>query len=540
MATTQDTFKDVHSLPHAPEYPNSVRWADDGTLAVSTGNCITLLHPGRFGGAISLATADGERQNVASSAPGKPAYGQDNIHFDLNYSTRILTTASKERQSISSMAWSPMGCSSTGTCLLAAVTEDHQVLVYGPPADSLSTEWTCLATPMEDLLVRLKDSNWEEVDDAEEVALSLRGGARVSTTDNLVQSTSDDKAGGELNSGAALVTKSKPTVGDGRQKGEQRQGGSRRKPTAPQQAPTGDAIDNSKALCGGAIPEPPLPELRFNEETSNPRPSKVIAALGVVRHFFAMRRQFPPEDLPVYEAMGNHLKGTDLELFQRAMDRIWGAHRVALETDPTMSPKIYNNECRLQLRYSWDRRNNVIRKGFEFLGAPGGLSVSALDVGDEEGEEEEEENVGGRSRLMRRRGKRGAGGVRGLQEAVEEEEGYDDAVGEMSPLSLPVVSREPYIVPHGFHWRELPPVDPADRATLRNTLVKGAVRRFLRLRAQERKSSLHVYEWASQHLKGLDLWLLERVYSEYWAAHTPALEALSYTRKSFSQAVIIK
>ena len=91
------SFRDVAHLVNAPEFPNSVQWADDGSLAVAEGGCIAIMHPGALGGAQAFAALEGFCQDTVIAAPGVP--NESGIHFDLALSLRVLLSSQKESAS---------------------------------------------------------------------------------------------------------------------------------------------------------------------------------------------------------------------------------------------------------------------------------------------------------------------------------------------------------------------------------------------------------------------------------------------------------
>ncbi len=129
---------DTQGLFNSPKAPNSVQWSDEGLLAVSAGNAVTLLHPGRLDGPRAFVGLTSPLDTTVLDAPGAPQ-DPDDVHYELSNLRRAAflspyTLVIKD-QSARSMAWSPLGCSAHGGCLLAVATPDHKVhaLTAGQP-----------------------------------------------------------------------------------------------------------------------------------------------------------------------------------------------------------------------------------------------------------------------------------------------------------------------------------------------------------------------------------------------------------------------
>jgi hypothetical protein len=126
-----ERIEDAQGLYYAPSFPNSVQWADDGTLAVAAYNSVSLLHPGNLSGPRSFVGFDSKPDSAALTAAGRPHGAEDDAVHELN-ALRIFSYDSGHSsvQAIPmarSVSWSPSGCSDVGTCLLAAVVSDHRV-----------------------------------------------------------------------------------------------------------------------------------------------------------------------------------------------------------------------------------------------------------------------------------------------------------------------------------------------------------------------------------------------------------------------------
>ena len=126
-------FVDTLGLFNPPEYPNSLAWSEDGTLAVGARSAITFCNPANLGGPrASFVLGDLVRTRVGSlAAVGKPYDPAVDIHHQINCA-RISAFEStwhgmKVDMSPRSIAWSPAGYAWSAGCLLAVVTNDHSV-----------------------------------------------------------------------------------------------------------------------------------------------------------------------------------------------------------------------------------------------------------------------------------------------------------------------------------------------------------------------------------------------------------------------------
>jgi hypothetical protein len=618
-------FRDVAQLINAPEYPNSVQWADDGTLAVAEGSCVGILHPGSLSGAQAFAAVEGFAQDTVIAAPGKP--NSASIHFDMALSLRLLlspvkesgggkgnksskesTTASQCRRPLSSaksIAWSPSGAATAGGCLLAAVTNDYRVIIFGPDG-KLDPEWRPLFTIHENLLNYLTETRWEAIDavtllggaaelvdddDNEEEVLRLRGGAGGSS--ELEDEELGDDVKGEKQQAAkkkkpaakkqaAPAAKNKATA---TQKPAPA-AGNRRKAAAPQLAPAGDATDlGTSAGAGSSTPASAaataalaaqavlagIPPVDFHDG----RLAKLDIADTVAKRFFELRRQHDPDSLPIYEKSNTHLRAADKDNLEQAFEEYFKVYGEKL-AEIAMDKDKFWKECRIALPRCWNRQKNVFLEGFEEtigggFGPGGTIQEETESEGDSdmtEDEVEAGEEAGGSRRLRK---KRAAAGTR---EHSEEEEGEErnqraakrkkrapavkDPFFEREPFELPfstattaegegaaaAAAEEGEAIQEGnspassaaavpFTWRDLPPVDNTNRTTLKNTLIEGAVKRFLRLRAAEPAALLPTYPSQKSFLKGVDAWIQDRVMKEYFHGHAPAMVALQYDLKKF-------
>ncbi|KAL4519633.1 hypothetical protein Ndes2437A_g07815 [Nannochloris sp. 'desiccata'] len=619
-------FRDVAQLINGPEYPNSVQWADDGTLAVAEGSCVGILHPGSLSGAQAFAAVDGFAQNTVIAAPGKPNGAC--IHFDMALSLRVLlspvkesasgggkgskesgaTTSRRPLASAKAIAWSPTGAATAGGCLLATVTNDHRVIIFGPDK-KLDPEWRPVFTVHEHLLNYLTETRWEAIDavtlrehsamvlgnvrssnnrggggggggeeddnEDDEEMLRLRGGAGEFSDLDGEESLKGDEEPEEKKqdakkSSAAAAAKGVTSTKSGKAPQKQTTAArvsapaplaptNRRKPVAPQLAPAGDATDlggvgpsstsagADAALAAQAVLAG-IPPVDFQQN----RLAKLAIADTVAKRFFELRRQHEPASLPTYDKTSTHLKDADKDNLEKASEeyfKVYGEKIAELGLDK----KKFWQECRIALPRCWNRKRNVFIKGFEEsigggFGPGGEIQVESDKEADSEatdGEEEAGEEAaaaGGRMRKLRRKRQAAAAAMRDFSadEGVEKQPQQPGSKRKRAiAVNDPVFEREVFEFPSfegegSFTWRDLPPVDNSNRTALKITLIEGAVKRFLRLRAAEPASLLPSYPSQKSFLKGVDAWNVDRVMKEYMREHAPAMASLQFDLKKFT------
>jgi len=616
-------FRDVAQLINGLEYPNSVQWADDGTLAVAEGSCVGILHPGSLSGAQAFAAIDGFAQDTVIAAPGKP--NGSCIHFDMALSLRVLlspvkesaagsgkgskepgaTTSRRPLASAKAIAWSPTGAATAGGCLIATVTNDHRVIVFGPDK-KLDPEWKQLFTVHEHILDYLTETRWEAIDavtlresammlgnirtgnnirgggdgeedgDDDEEILRLRGGAGGLSDgeDSLTDEPKKTKQDIKKKSPAAVAKGKTTTTRGGKAPREQTTatGGSapapsaptnRRKPAAPRVAPAGDATDlggiNLSSFSSGADAAltaravlAGIPPVEFQQN----RLPKLAIADTVAKRFFELRRQHEPTSLPTYEKTSTHLKDADKDNLDKASEeyfKVYGEKIAELGLDK----KKFWQECRIALPRCWNRKRNIFIQGFEEsigggFGPGGEMQVESEEEADSEAtqddeEESDEQGARGSSRVRKLRRKRGAAAAAATAAAAVRESSADKEVEKQPgskrkrPIATidPIFEREVFKLPSSegegsFTWRDLPPVDNSNRTALKITLLEGAVKRFLRLRAAEPASLLPTYPSQKTFLKGVDAWNVDRILKEYMQEHAPAMAALQFDVKKFT------
>lgn len=162
-----ETFADAVGLSNRPVGPNAVQWSADGVLAVAAAHSVVLLSPGNLLGPRGFATPGNECDVTMLQAPGAPKEpSADALHEVTHLRVAAMVSPYPALQSdlfVRSVSWSPAGCAQTAGCLLAMVTSDHQVLVYGPPAEPQS-QWQQVADLSQQLLTHLEASGWQHLE----------------------------------------------------------------------------------------------------------------------------------------------------------------------------------------------------------------------------------------------------------------------------------------------------------------------------------------------------------------------------------------
>lgn len=122
-------MQDEHWIYCSPEFPSAVQWSEDNLLAVAAGNFITVLNPGQLGGPRGFAAVDRPAPDslcvgVLPFFDARPSCGRYNraVAYETNVCRDPNATAS-----FRCVAWTSLGCTSQGGCLLAGVTDDHRV-----------------------------------------------------------------------------------------------------------------------------------------------------------------------------------------------------------------------------------------------------------------------------------------------------------------------------------------------------------------------------------------------------------------------------
>lgn len=126
-----NSITDVLGLANRPGVADCVSWSDDGVLAVAAGHSVVLLNPGDLAGPRAFASQGRQCDTTVLLAPGAPAKPTADAHHEL-VNLRLGAFVSQYPllqliMQIRGLAWSPAGCSSSAGCLLATVTNDHQV-----------------------------------------------------------------------------------------------------------------------------------------------------------------------------------------------------------------------------------------------------------------------------------------------------------------------------------------------------------------------------------------------------------------------------
>lgn len=124
-------IEDILGLANAPNAPDCIKWSEDGVLAVAAAHSTVLVAPGALGGPRAFASSGNLADPRILQSPGAPADPGGDVHHELAH----LRTAAMVSQypslqaglTVRSLGWSPAGCADTAGCLLAAISNDHQV-----------------------------------------------------------------------------------------------------------------------------------------------------------------------------------------------------------------------------------------------------------------------------------------------------------------------------------------------------------------------------------------------------------------------------
>lgn len=490
--------KEVGNLISSPEFPNAVQWAEDGTLAVAEGNGITLLNPSALNGPRSFCAVEGFARDDVTEAAGVLRSNQgSSVHYDLATSSIIQSAAggkdsagsesggrekrdasSQPRKSLVSpraMAWSPPAAGPWGSSLLATVLTDHRIIVYGPQ-QGMSPEWKELVSLHHDLL-------------------------------NYMANESCD-----------VQTETRPVSPPDPPKARSRKPQPSSKPAEPQKGLKSDSLNlntnevqgRSCAVESESIEKLQLPATTNTHHSTEPL-TKQQAALEAVSRFFTLRRQLSAPEVPTYPTPNSHLKDADLSCLKQAMDAVWGEQNSGQNFKALgVTRKVFEIECRYQLRLAWDRFNNVTREGYEEIVGLQGPGGPARHASEEQVKQEYGETT-----------------------ESDEEEVFD---ARRTRTSKRTKAPEPKDT---VSWLDLPPVNTQSAGDYKKSLISGAVKRFLCVRSDSEEEVV-TYRSSSQHLKAQDVALLERVVEEYMEAFEEALGALNLGKATFQQLVTVQ
>lgn len=188
MPSKSVRFKDTRLLAEEPKIPNSVKWAEDGTIAAATGNHINLAHPSFSEGLSGVACLDEFHVDLLQAPLQQP--DRPNMHYNMvmptvsahmfrktSYSSRRKTKKKIDESGTSiessgvavnpaeprALEWSPAGMATAGGCLLTCIGEDHHLSLLSF-SKSMKVEWDVVFKPSLPLLEYLKASRWEMVD----------------------------------------------------------------------------------------------------------------------------------------------------------------------------------------------------------------------------------------------------------------------------------------------------------------------------------------------------------------------------------------
>lgn len=144
----QATVQDHVAVYQTPAALDCTKWSQDNLLAVAVGSTITIYSPAALGGPrayISYRVGDARGNTLGF----RPADWQDCAQFSLEVVSRV---AAPNEPAWSGIAWSPMGCTPSGGCLLAALSSDNKV--RGEPT---SLSWADPFSPVSSYPACIKD-----------------------------------------------------------------------------------------------------------------------------------------------------------------------------------------------------------------------------------------------------------------------------------------------------------------------------------------------------------------------------------------------
>ncbi|GIM06768.1 hypothetical protein Vretimale_11032 [Volvox reticuliferus] len=161
-----------------------IKWSQDNLIAVAAGQAITIFSPAALGG--SRAFAPYRSIDTSVVAPGfTPKEWQDSPQFAMSAFYEVNIKSAVNDQGWRNIAWSPVGCTVSGGCYLAALSADFKVFLLAPPASAMSSVWHEVADVTKLFKDYMASTGWKvdclavdaEHHEAEvDGALRLRGG----------------------------------------------------------------------------------------------------------------------------------------------------------------------------------------------------------------------------------------------------------------------------------------------------------------------------------------------------------------------------
>lgn len=118
-------MQDQHWLYSGPEFHNAVQWSEDNLIAVAAGRTVVILSPSDLSGPRNYITIKPELNPLVLGCI--PEDHANSIPLSILCSTELRF---KEAAStvVRAVSWSPIGCSSSGGCVLAVLDNSNQVL----------------------------------------------------------------------------------------------------------------------------------------------------------------------------------------------------------------------------------------------------------------------------------------------------------------------------------------------------------------------------------------------------------------------------
>jgi hypothetical protein len=244
-------------LYNAPTLHGALAWSEDNLIAAATGHEVAIL---------SAADLEGPRHFVSLPPPrpgGAAALAGCHPRAAPESPSLVLALLSEAEAGgggggaggsggagprAAGVAWSPAGAAGGGGCLLAVLSSDRVVRVYGPGATPLHSRWRVRRDLTEVLQAHLATAGWGDADPppgggggAAGAALRLRGGGRKKAAPTKGGAGKRGDGEGEAGGGS-----------DGGGEAAAAAGNSKKRPRAPELAAAPDA---GAAAPGAAAPK---------------------------------------------------------------------------------------------------------------------------------------------------------------------------------------------------------------------------------------------------------------------------------------------
>lgn len=121
---------DSQLLFHTPEGLDCAKWSEDNLLAVAAERAVLILSPANLQGPrahVSVASAE-----PSALSPGcSPADWRTSGEYSLCAALEVAQGDAATHLCAKGVAWSPLGCTPEGGCLLAVLSSDGKVRGQG-------------------------------------------------------------------------------------------------------------------------------------------------------------------------------------------------------------------------------------------------------------------------------------------------------------------------------------------------------------------------------------------------------------------------